>query len=365
MSPDVDFSQRCVSAGVVALLGCVLAFTVLTFLYQAPHYDALGEYIMSRSALLGGLELVEADPCLQEATTNPDVIPAAATMGIEQLSNYVCGSDYFPKKQREGKSETNQNKTTPKARVSKVSPQSPGLPDAPKGFAITTDFTSARTLVKALRRAADPVTLRQARLVSARFDESIYKWLVHISSLSSARMAVRYPGIIGISVPDRKPPTVKEEQQMADSYASNLTLADVHDLAHYELLTANDFDAALADFHRINFAGLGQSALTLLSATLFTEIALVVPLLWFWLNLREAVATGQESLPGTIFVMFSRTVFSKVIFGVLLSTPAILAALVAYQSETYRLQNVPFCVLTVLFCNRIDGLMSQVEIDVS
>ena len=116
-----------------------------------------------------------------------------------------------------------------------------------------------------------------------------------------------------------------------------------------------------ADFRRVKVPllsdGIGIGAASVIIST-----SIALSMLWFLLNIREALAVGATAEPGTVFAMFNRTNGSALVFEFLLVAPVAAASLIAFYGWRFEAWLLPMALTVVVLGVTISHQMRRFAI---
>jgi hypothetical protein len=119
-----------------------------------------------------------------------------------------------------------------------------------------------------------------------------------------------------------------------------ITLAELRTLSEYEFPIVTPRTASERSGNEIAVDPKATKT-GLTAATLLTQAILIILAAYFLVFQREAMLCDSFPAPGTVFRLFSRTIFSKVLFVIFAFTPAIVSGMLAsYPHSTPYVQSV-------------------------
>jgi len=341
-------STSCTRAGVSALLFSVLAYSMLQPVARTNALNALSKYTQARLELSVAVDSLDRDSCWQKLVSQGDSNQTPEKWTIAALKEQKCEVGK-PVERIQTAQELSSRDTLQNTRDGKAGAKAPGPPQgvasAPRIFF---PFMPAHSIGEALAKLADQDSLTLARSIfQYRFGSSIYKWEFLLSQLVYRNRSEwefhRESGPGGKVVTYLRTPTggVQVPKSRADELQTLLTLADVRELAKYELPDSAAIEQAMLNELRFILPQAG-TALNLVSGGItIILLGLLVSLIYFWLYQREArlIATsvpGATPTPATLFSIFRRSGVSRLIFLLLDLLPAYVSL-----SLTYRLLSAP------------------------
>lgn len=353
---DTSASRACTQAGAFALLLAAFLIVLIPNWLDRPREVALAQYVTYREALAEQVGLLDADQGWHIFLAGHDE-NKVESMSLSSLSQAVISyaSSAAPTA-RPAEPTRKEPTAAPPPEPPRSSPRSPGAPAAPQDAVATIvgPVGTISSIISLLEKLNDPKVLTQSMRESNYFSNSIMRWgdkrsemiaenvFQHsCSTLPFVETTLR-PGEL---VPDYYAPLLKR-----DAMLNCLTLADVRQLANFELPTfANPFlqDGRIKKELEIRPGALPADLFT---ATLSVQLLLAITLLYFAAFAREAVASERFPARGTIFSAFMRSRITLASMLLALFAPLLASLAVSMVSAKFWLLalNVPILFANVL-----------------
>lgn len=339
-TPQVDHrcSVACTRAGYIALIFSAVGFSLLHPLYVQSVDEALGQYVALRINLSAALDELKDDACWNDlvkhaGNNSPEDLP------LEKLFTVQCR---YERNHTVAQFNTNappKNKATlsiempPKKTSEKTVPDTtpPGAPT----LSISSPLPAFENLENTMTELGNGKLLTMARKASPEFDYSIFRWASLRRKLGAAtqgkfggHQVVLLSGTSDASDPNFVPDLSR------DALKKTFTLSDIRKLAAYDQPMLDDLRKATMDRpSRVSIPMTPIPVTTQVAATL-VEGGLLASLVYFWLFQQEAQSSKTFPFAGTLFSAFSRSRGSKILFGLMIATPAIASVLLALRSPT-------------------------------
>jgi hypothetical protein len=324
---DTAASDACTKSGAFALALTVVLAILAASWANKPVEDALAKYILYRDELSSGVQRLLSDPLWARYQTVHSLTDSTT------LANLPTMNDLF--------SVQNLPVSTPPAPPNAPIPQhkrpttipEPFVLHAPTGFYVTRVYglSDAEEITQALKALNDPLLLWRSRQYSNYFDHSIARWDQRRSDLITNNEHLR-------ACKDQKGemPSTKQEGpsiKLDDNFMLGcLTVGDVGTLAQYEFPAITNPDQIGGHLSRDIDIVPGGIPHDPFKASIVTEAALLLTLVYFWAYTNVTVASAGFPVAGTLFGAFSKSRFMRESLITAIWLPAVCSLFVAFES---------------------------------
>jgi hypothetical protein len=352
---DIRCSTVCTRAAITALILSAIAISMIRPIKETLALNALREYITLRNVLKIELNELENDSYWESLKNSKLGNQAVNEWNIATLLGYECTHPLIEPNEKPNPTTEilNENQIILKWKEPTTS-MPDGRPSPPADFRIVWQIPNIVETSNILTKLGNLEMIELARSVSDKFDREIYLW-----ELFRYRMLTKNIGMIPtgkktltFSLPsDQKIPELYTEDKTSfnrKTLLEYLTLHNVKELSDYRFPDSKDLDFFIRDLSKFKLPTL-QQPIGFKYATILTAIGIALSVFYFWMYQREAKSSETYPAPGTMFGVFSRTRFTRLIFLMLSVLPLAASVLLAIYTTPLTYITIVFAILVCIF----------------